>query len=79
MTQALNLAKLANNVNSSGQLAASAINGVVPQSSSLVTTDFTWQESGGKMCLFAGSTLILSIDSSGNLTTAANTTAYGTP
>jgi len=46
---------------------------------SLVTTNFTIEESGGKLVFKYGATTIASMDSSGNLTTIANVTAYGTP
>ena len=45
----------------------------------LATTNFTIQESGGKLVFKYGSTVIGSMDSSGNLTMLANVTAYGTP
>jgi hypothetical protein len=43
------------------------------------TTNFTVQESGGKLIIKYGATTIASIDSSGNIISAANITAYGTP
>jgi hypothetical protein len=46
---------------------------------SLTTTNFTIEESGGKLVFKYGATTIASMDSSGNLTTLANITAYGTP
>jgi hypothetical protein len=46
---------------------------------SLTTTNFTVQESGGKLIIKYGGTTLFSIDSSGNMTTIANVTAYGTP
>jgi hypothetical protein len=46
---------------------------------SVATTNFTISESGGKLIFKYGSTTIASMDSSGNLTTIANVTAYGTP
>lgn len=45
----------------------------------LITTNFTVQEAGGKLVFKYGSTVIASLDSSGNFTTIANVTAYGTP
>ena len=45
----------------------------------VTTTNFTIQESGGKLVFKYGSTVIASMDSSGNIVTAANVTAYGTP
>lgn len=45
----------------------------------LATTNFTVTESGGKLIIqYQGST-VLSVDSTGNLTSATNITAYGTP
>ena len=82
MTQALNLANLANNVNTSGQLAGSAVNGAVSSatnSTNLVTSDFSVSESGGKLYFYHSGTAIASLDSSGNFTSLANITAYGTP
>lgn len=46
---------------------------------SLTTTNFTIQESGGNLVFKYGSTVIASMDSSGNITALANVTAYGTP
>jgi hypothetical protein len=46
---------------------------------SLTTTNFTVQESGGKLVIKYGGTTVLSIDSGGNLVSSANVTAYGTP
>lgn len=48
-------------------------------SSKVVTTNFTVEESGGKLIFRYGSTRVFSIDSSGNLIVTANITAYGTP
>ena len=45
----------------------------------LATTNFSIEESGGKLVFKYGSTAIASVDSSGNITTLANATAYGTP
>jgi len=45
----------------------------------LATTNFSIEESGGKLVFKYGATTIASMDSSGNLTTIANVTAYGTP
>jgi hypothetical protein len=46
---------------------------------SLVTTNFTVQESGGKLVFKYGSTTIASLDSSGNFITLGSETAGGTP
>ena len=45
----------------------------------LQTTNFSISETGGKLVFKYGATTIASMDSSGNLTTIANVTAYGTP
>jgi hypothetical protein len=52
------------------------INGTVAK---LATTNFSIEESGGKLVFKYGATTIASMDSSGNLITIANVTAYGTP
>ena len=46
---------------------------------SLVTTNFSVVESGGKLYFKYGATNIASLDSSGNFVSLANVTAYGTP
>lgn len=80
MTTAYNLSQLANKVNTSGQLDASTgLYNSAPSSQSLITTNFTISEIGGKLYIKYGATNILSIDSSGNVTALANITAYGTP
>lgn len=43
------------------------------------TTNFTIEESGGKLVFKNGTTVIASLDSTGNLVTAQNITAYGSP
>jgi len=45
----------------------------------LLTTNFTIEESGGKLLFKFGATTIASMDSSGNIVTVANVTAFGTP
>jgi len=45
----------------------------------LQTTNFSISEVGGELVFKYGATTIASMDSSGNLTTIANVTAYGTP
>jgi hypothetical protein len=45
----------------------------------LVTAAFSVVESGGKLYFKYGATNIASLDSSGNFTSLANVTAYGTP
>ena len=46
---------------------------------SLTTTNFTIEESGGKLVFKYGATVIASMDSTGNIVSAANATAFGTP
>lgn len=46
---------------------------------SVTTTNFSISESGGKLVFKYQGTTIASMDSSGNLTTVADVTAYGTP
>jgi hypothetical protein len=80
MTQAYNLSQLANKVNSSGQLdATTALYNAVPAAATLSTTNFTIQEVGGKLQILYGATLIASISSTGEIISANNITAYGTP
>lgn len=82
MTQAFNLSQLANSVNASGQLAASAISGNVTNSTNsanLITTNFSVFQSGSKLYFQYNGTNIASLDSSGNFVTLGNTTAAGTP
>ena len=43
------------------------------------TTNFSIKEESGVLNFYNGTTKIMSLDSSGNLTTLANVTAYGTP
>lgn len=45
----------------------------------LATTNFTIEESGGKLVFKYGATVIASMDSTGNIISAANVTAFGTP
>lgn len=79
MTQAFNLSQLANNVNSAGQLAGTAVDGAVAESQALTTTNFTVQESGGKLIFYYGATAIASLDSTGTFIALNNITGYGTP
>lgn len=53
--------------------------GTAASTPKLLTTNFTIEESGGKLLFKYGATTIASMDSSGNLITIANVTAYGTP
>ena len=66
MTQAFNLSQLANNINSAGELNASAIDGAVAEAQALATANFTVEQVG-------------TLDSTGTFTTLDNVTAYGTP
>ena len=80
MTQAYNLSQLANNVNSSGQLDAStALYNAVPAASTLATTNFTIVEVSGVLQIKYGATVVASISSTGEIISANNVTAYGTP
>lgn len=80
MTKAFNLALLANNVNSSGQLDLSTgSTNPAPSASSLQTTNFSIVESGGVLYIKYGATNIAAIDSSGNFVTLADVTGYGAP
>lgn len=82
MSKALNLSLLANNVNSSGELDGGAVNGSVASAdaaSQVVTTNFSILEEGGKLVIKYGSTVIVSIDSTGAVTAIDNVTAYGAP
>jgi hypothetical protein len=78
MTQAYNLSQLANNVNSSGQLAASGLQSGAA-ASNLGLVNFSFVESGGKLYIKYMGTAVCSIDSSGDITALANVIAYGTP
>jgi hypothetical protein len=51
----------------------------VPIVSSLITTNFTIQQVGSALVFQYGGSNVASLDSSGNFTTIANVTAYGTP
>jgi hypothetical protein len=53
--------------------------GNVVTGSSFSTTNFTITESGGALQFKYGSTVVMSIDSTGNLISATNITAFGTP
>jgi energy-converting hydrogenase Eha subunit E len=55
------------------------ITGVAVSAPLLQTTNFTISEVGGLLVFKYGATTIARMDSSGNLTTLANVTAYGTP
>lgn len=53
--------------------------GNVVTGGSFSTTNFTITESGGVLQFKYGATVVMSMDSTGNLTSATNITAYGTP
>jgi len=55
------------------------IYGIATSAPLLQTTNFTISEVSGVLVFKYGATTIASMDSSGNLTTLANVTAYGTP
>lgn len=55
------------------------VSAITLANTSLITTNFSILESGGKLVFKYGSTTIASLDSSGNLTTLAAQTAGGTP
>jgi hypothetical protein len=59
---------------SNGSFAGNVVSGT-----SFSTANFTITESGGVLQFKYGGTTILSIDSTGNLTSATNITAFGTP
>lgn len=61
-----------------GQISTTAVTNAT-NAANLTTTNFTVQESGGKLVIKYGATVIASIDSSGNFVSLANITAYGTP
>lgn len=79
MTQAFNLSQLANNVNSSGQLNLGTGTGTAPASAKVSTSNYTIDEVGGKLVIKYGSTVVMSISSTGEIISANNVTAYGTP
>jgi hypothetical protein len=58
-----------------GQIGSTA----VTNATKLATTNFTIEESGGKLLFKYGGTTIASMNSSGDFTALANVTAYGTP
>ena len=67
---------------SNGSDIVAAINGVVGMStiaSAVQTTNYTMEESGGKLVFKYGATTIASLDSAGLLTTLSDVTAGGTP
>jgi hypothetical protein len=69
----------ANGLTLSGTVTSSGSITLSGSVTSLTTTNFTVQESGGKLIFKYGGTTIASMDSSGNFIALANVTAYGTP
>ena len=69
------------NISLSGALpiANGGTGNITGAATSVATTNFTISEVGGVLVFKYGATTIASMDSSGNLTTLANVTAYGTP
>lgn len=55
------------------------ITGNAASATKLTTSNFTIEESGGKLLIKYGATTVLSISSAGALTSIDNVTAYGTP
>jgi hypothetical protein len=83
MTQALNLANFANNLNSSGQVSGSAIIGTVANATNAtkIVNSGGWNitPTGTKLYFNYNGTNVGSLDSSGNFIVTGNITAYGTP
>jgi hypothetical protein len=65
--------------NVTGNLTGNVTGNTSGSSGSLATSNFSIVESGGKLYFKYGATNIASMDSSGNITSLANITAYGTP
>lgn len=61
-----------------GQFSTSGFSGNAATATKLATANFSIEESGGVLYIKYGGTNIAKIDSSGNFTTLANVTAYGT-
>ena len=74
-----NITGTASALNIGGNAATATLATTATAATTLVTTGFSIVESGGKLYFKYGATNIASMDSSGNLTTLANITAYGTP
>ena len=60
-------------------VANTQIVGTVASANTVTTPSFSILESGGKLVVKYGSTTVISIDSTGNIVTANNITAAGTP
>jgi len=58
---------------------ATTVNATNVAATNLQTTNFTITESGGVLQFKYGATVVMSMDSTGNLISATNITAYGTP
>jgi len=58
---------------------ATTVNATNVAATNFKTTNFTITESGGVLQFKYGATVVMSMDSTGNLTSATNITAYGTP
>lgn len=69
----------ANGLSLSGTVTGSGSLTLSGSVTSLTTTNFSISEVGGVLVFKYGGTTIASMDSSGNIVTAANITAYGTP
>jgi hypothetical protein len=70
---------LGNNATVTNTITATTANATTFNGTNFKTTNFTITESGGVLQFKYGATVIMSINSTGNLTSAANITAYGTP
>jgi hypothetical protein len=66
------------NATTVGQFSTSGFSGNAATATKLATANFSIEESGGVLYIKYGGTNIAKIDSSGNFTTLANVTAYGT-
>jgi hypothetical protein len=58
---------------------ATTVNATNVAATNFKTTNFTITESGGVLQFKYGANVVMSMDSTGNLTSATNITAYGTP
>ena len=62
-----------------GSLSVSLLSGKVAAANTVTTTNFTIKESSGKLIIQYGGSTIVSIDSTGNIVSANNIVAGGTP
>jgi len=60
-------------------VANTQITGTVASANTVTSPHFTIQESGGKLVIQYNGSTVISIDSSGNIISANNITAGGTP